>query len=299
MICLLLAALYVLLTTGASEAAAATSTQTLCSTGAGKPVVMPTSTGACAPGQTAVVLANGAALTALQGQVNTLQGQVSSLKTQVSALQATLAGVSRTGATLRFSGMNIDLNNGSGTTTTANGLGNLFIGYNENPGSQTGSHNLIVGDNQTFTAYGGIIGGEGNTLTGPYSVAFGAANKASNFGSSVSGGAGNIASGTESSVSGGLDNAATDSWGAILGGCSNLTGTGTDPNALANCGSQVRPPEVNAVSGGANNTANGGVDSILGGGNNKTGALDSAILGGNTNSVSTNCATFPNTMQSC
>ena len=36
------------------------------------------------------------------------------------------------------------IENGAGTTYGAsNGQGNLIIGYNTNPGTQTGSHNLV------------------------------------------------------------------------------------------------------------------------------------------------------------
>ena len=33
--------------------------------------------------------------------------------------------------------------------------GNLIIGYNESPGTQTGSRNLVIGQGQSFTSYGG------------------------------------------------------------------------------------------------------------------------------------------------
>ncbi len=100
------------------------------------------------------------------------------------------------------------------------------------------------------------------------------------------------------SVSGGERGAATDDSGSISGGCSNLTGTGTNPYAQANCEPGV-VPGVNSVSGGANNTARGSADAILGGANNTALAFDSAILGGTPNTVNTNCGTFPATGQSC
>jgi hypothetical protein len=65
-----------------------------------------------------------------------------------------LQGVSRNGATLMLSGLNLQIVNGSGQTNGhANGMGNLIIGYNEKkPGEpiMTGSHNLIAPGNDLF-----------------------------------------------------------------------------------------------------------------------------------------------------
>src|SRR5581483_4954821 len=56
--------------------------------------------------------------------------------------------------TIRFSGVNVQVVSGSGTTNgTVNGEGNLVLGYDESPGTQTGSHNLILGVGQGFTSY--------------------------------------------------------------------------------------------------------------------------------------------------
>ena len=61
--------------------------------------------------------------------------------------------------TIQFSGVNVQVVNGEGKTATTNGEGNLVIGYDENPRAQTGSHNLILGEEQEFTAYAGIDAG--------------------------------------------------------------------------------------------------------------------------------------------
>ena len=99
------------------------------------------------------MLATGAALSSLQSQITSLQSQVSSLK-------STLAGVTRVGKTLKLTGMNVQVLSGSGSTGGAvNGLGNVIIGYDESPGAQTGSHNLVLGDHQAFSSYGGLIAG--------------------------------------------------------------------------------------------------------------------------------------------
>jgi hypothetical protein len=55
--------------------------------------------------------------------------------------------------------MNVQIVNGQGTTASANGLGNLIIGYDEGTQKRTGSHNLVLGEQQSFTSYAGLIGG--------------------------------------------------------------------------------------------------------------------------------------------
>ncbi len=85
-----------------------------------------------------------------------------------------------------------------------NGTGNLIVGNDEKPGTQTGSNNLMVGSEQSYTAYGSILGGQLNTASGPFSVAFGVGNAATGPDSSIAGGKQNIASGEASSVSGGI-----------------------------------------------------------------------------------------------
>ena len=40
-----------------------------------------------------------------------------------------------------------------------NGKGNLILGYNETPGSQTGSHNVVIGPGHSFSGHGGIVAG--------------------------------------------------------------------------------------------------------------------------------------------
>src|SRR3989440_6631922 len=91
--------------------------------------------------------------------------------------------------TIRFTGVNVQIVSGSGTTNaTVNGAGNLVLGYDESPGTQTGSHNLILGLGQTFTSYGSILGGGNNPATGPYSAALGLGNTASGQYATATGG---------------------------------------------------------------------------------------------------------------
>jgi hypothetical protein len=146
--------------------------------------------------------------------------------------------------TVQFTGANVQIVNGEGKTQSANGEGNLVVGYDEKAGAQTGSHNLILGEEQTFTSFGGILAGKENTITGPFdsviagwknsasgennSVTGGSHNVASasinGAASSVSGGSGNVASGPVATISGGNENTASGSWAFIGGGEKNLAG---------------------------------------------------------------------------
>jgi hypothetical protein len=108
-----------------------------------------------------------------------------------------------------FDGGNVHVRSGSGTTDgTVNGKGNLIVGYNELRGDmtddRTGSHNIIVGRQHSYSNFGGFVGGERNAILGQYStVSAGYANLASQNHSSVSGGRENEAAANFSSISGG------------------------------------------------------------------------------------------------
>jgi len=117
--------------------------------------------------------------------------------------------------TIQFSGMNVQLVNGTKSTgSTPNGVGNLIIGYNElrdesnaqvkcpsDAGTErycnrrTGSHMLVIGESNNYTSHSGIVIGHFNETAGEYS--------------SVSGSGYNIASEKYSSVSAGNYNKAS------------------------------------------------------------------------------------------
>jgi hypothetical protein len=195
-----------------------------------------------------------------------LQARVTTLENEVSALRALLAGVTRNGTTLLLSGMNLQIQSGAGATDAhVNGLGNLIIGYNENPGSQTGSHNLVLGDGQSFTSYGSLVGGQNNTASGPFAAVLGERN---------------AATAATSSVTGGEFNQATAPYASVSGGCSGIAG----PGSIA-----IDPTCINfspglgyfaAVSGGVGNHATGNDAAILGGYVNSASGIESTISGG-------------------
>ena len=171
-----------------------------------------------------------------------------------------------------FSGANVHVRSGSGRTddnNTPTGLGNLIVGYDEQQTeavSRTGSHNLIVGGQHSFTRYGGLAAGAANTLDGVSAFAAGVRNVASGDFSSVTGGAGNQALASADTVSGGTNNTANAGSSSISGGQENMT------TAVGS-----------SVSGGRQNTASGLNASVIGGDTNTAAAEASSISGGQGN----------------
>jgi hypothetical protein len=170
--------------------------------------------------------------------------------------------------TIQFSGVNVQIVNGEGKTASVNSEGNLVIGYDENPfGRQrTGSHNLVVGTEHTYTSYASLVGGQRNWATAPFTFLVGASNTASGEWASVSGGDFSEASGKAASVSGGVSNLASGRRSSVSGGEGN--------GAIG---------EHSAVGGGIQNEASGGASSITGGLRNKATNVDTSVAGGNGN----------------
>lgn len=211
-------------------AASAAEAQTFCVQSSSRNLYLPSSGLSCARGEQSVTMATTADVDALKARVTALEASNTELRTR-------LAGVSRSGSTLLFTGMNLQLVNGLGSTQTINGLGNLIVGYNGvrsplAPRARTGSHNLVVGEDHGYTSFGGIVGGFGNVISGQFATVTGGVHGvASGDVSSVSGGADNIASGEGSSVSGGVANEARGMAASVLGGFENVAG-GRDASVL-------------------------------------------------------------------
>jgi hypothetical protein len=201
--------------------------------------------------------------------------------------------------TLRIEGANLQIVNGTGTTDGAvDGLGNLIVGYNEtgnpNGDDRTGSHNIVTGQANNFSSYGGLVVGSDNIISGKWSsVSGGYHNTASGFAASVSGGKYNEASGYSSSVSGGFYNTAIGSRSSVSGGFDNTTigsqssVSGGKYNTASGYHSSVSGGYTNtaygshsSVSGGALNTASGGLSSVSGGVINEAGGYRSSVSGG-------------------
>lgn len=280
------------------------------------------------------------ALAALQATVSTLQSELAAVQnSQVMALDSYLTVDEETdprGPLVLLAGINLQIVNGAGSTATINGLGNLMIGYDEvntwsfhrcsdgaysdqaecegagevwNITHKNGSHYLVLGSENNYSQYGGLVagyrnfatrayatitGGNLNTAMGEYSsvsggwvnlafgpcssVSGGGANAAEGAYSSLSGGHQGIASGEYSSVSGGNYNYASGDNASISGGRSNeasgwessISG-GSDGDASGRTGS---------VSGGRNNTASGDYSSVGGGNENTASGTNSSVSGG-------------------
>lgn len=123
--------------------------------------------------------------------------------------------------TLQVHGVNLQVVNGSGISSTTNGRGNLIVGYNEKglDTLQTGSHNVVLGTFNAHTEAGGMVAGNGNSISGRYAmVTGGQGNAAVGWATAVHGGEFNTASGSRSSILGGLFNEASGHASTVYGG---------------------------------------------------------------------------------
>jgi hypothetical protein len=217
------------------------------------------------------------------GTTGFTSGELETLKGILPCIRSVKEGIGGK-PTVQFSGCNVQIVNGDGHTESTNGEGNLVVGYDENVGKheQTGSHNLILGEEQTFTSFGGLLAGDENRVTGAFaSVSGGELNTASGERSSVSGGETNTASGERSSVSGGETNTASGEASSVSGGVNNTASgiVSSVSGGLSNTASGYRA----SVSGGGNNTASGERTSVSGGYENQATNLLASVSGGFSN----------------
>jgi hypothetical protein len=167
--------------------------------------------------------------------------------------------------TVQISGANFQIIDGSGTETTLNGTGNLILGYDETPGKQTGSHNLLLGGpSNSYTSYGSIVVGHANTSSNGYA--------------SILGGTENTASGYTSTIVGGRSNKTSANLATVSGGCSNLAGTGT-LTISATC-TETHAGFYASVLGGTGNRASAENATVSGGEFNLASDLLSSVDGG-------------------
>ena len=253
---------------------------------------------------------------AVSAQTSTLQrleAKVAELEAVVLKQQATIDRirrnrvltlqpyVKRQGDTIIFEGVNIQVTNGSGFTNTANGTGNLIIGYDETTASsrfqvpevcsngrfesaeectkndhvwskaqKTGSHNLVVGSGHSYTQSAGVVFGAANAITG--------ANAA------VLGGAGNVSSANVSVVAGGINNIAKAGAAVVSGGEDNVASAGAASVSGGN--NNVASAVTSSISGGTGNQATAKSSSIIGGENNIASGENASITGGSDNVAS-------------
>lgn len=217
--------------------------------------------------------------------------------------------------TIRISGANLQLVSGMRATngyavdsssvdasvTATNGLGNLIIGYDEafpfGANDRTGSHNLVIGKWHTYTSFGGLLGGDTNRVTAPYSTVAGGFNGlASGLRSAVLGGEECQAMGESSAVLGGGYNCASGMHATAAGGAYNLVpgdyahvcaGESNVATGKASCvvgGEQMLASGVTstAVSGFFGEAAGDG-STVVGGENNRATGATAVVLGGSDN----------------
>jgi hypothetical protein len=198
--------------------------------------------------------------------------QLVNLWGRVGALERTLTHVTSVpGAEGRpevvITGANLRLVNGLRATATANGLGNLVVGYNESregANERAGSHNVVVGLGHNYSSFGGLVVGRQNEIRGAFAaVSGGFDNTASGANASVSGGIFNRASGASASVSGGFDNTASANATSVCGGQGN---TASGASAAVSGGQGNTASSANAAIGGGEANTASGFASVVGGG---------------------------------
>lgn len=164
-----------------------------------------------------------------------------------------------TGPNIVFTGANLHVVNGALGRGKVNGLGNLIIGYDEapvnlQPGDRSGSHNLVMGEDNTFTSKG--VGG----------VVFGVNNRLDAFFTSILGGINNTAAG-------GAD------YSVIVGGDSNRV-LYRDAEVVVGGYQNTCFDSFCVAVGGQDNGVDGIASVIVSGGHNTTIVDSYCILGG-------------------
>lgn len=221
-------------------------------------------------------------------EVFRIDALIDTLQTSLSRIDAVLAGVSRRGSTLLLTGINLQLVNGSGSTDSTNGLGNLILGYNGGDPTildRNGSHNLVIGDGHSYTAgaSGGIVAGLFNTISGESTSILGGSLNVNNGIRSV------IVSGNENEIPFGVPTVPFSSPSVILSGEGNSATEG----GIVLSGNRNDADDAGAVViSGSFNSAAGGV--IVDGVNNVIRSNGSAvILSGRGNELTDLGTTFP------
>ncbi len=226
-------------------------------------------------------------ITALQTQVLNLQSELAEVQSHVVVGLNDYVIVDDTAHTVNISGANLQVTNGLDANPdnwlgqeSTNGLGNLIIGYNEltginNTHIRTGSHNLVIGPDHSYSGYGNIIGGLSNTVNGKYSACIGSYESHLDWGLTnvILGGRDSHMSGTDGSV--------------LIGGEANSLGTDSTESrysvVMGGRFNHIEAGYANVISGGISNKTQLDQDNrtILGGvGNTQLGGYGSTIVGG-------------------
>ena len=251
-----------------------------------------------------------------------LRDQIKDLKAALAAsvaLKDTLSIETVNGVrTVRFTGVNLQIVNGTNNTEIVNGSGNLIVGYDEantttktvcslatdvNGNSlttesnclaaggtvavrqKTGSHNLVMGSQNSYSSAGGIVAGSGNFITALYASNLGGTGNfaSGRFAVNVAG-TGNHPSGSTSATLAGTNNTASGPNASVSGGSSNIaSSTGTTVSGGSR--NAASGPQSN-VTGGIRNESSGPFSHVSGGGNNVSSGATSTVAGGSANDAS-------------
>jgi hypothetical protein len=167
--------------------------------------------------------------------------EITALMQRLVDAEGRLVFVTVEGSDMFITGANLHIRNGleatngnpadprasSPAATLVNGLGNLIVGYNAPGGisgetSRQGSHNLVIGDFNYYSSFGGIVAGRDNVTLAPYASTLGGrSNRAEAVFSAVVGGAFNVTDGNTTAVLGGNANRASDIDATVCGGNAN------------------------------------------------------------------------------
>jgi hypothetical protein len=249
-----------------------------------------------------------AAVVALQAENAAQQAVIADLQSRLSAVEAntalqmdgyvivdnnTINGAP--GPHVIFQGVNVHIQNGEGSTrSSGGGLGNLIVGYNEEPrtlepGERGGSHNLILGRTHKYLAAGGIANGWGAELRANAAVALAADENVIDRSYSASiGGWGNHIINRGVTI-GGRDNTIYGNRSVIVGGQNNTTGeidTTLGLYATIVGGLEhIATGDYSNISGGYDNHAVGDYSAISGGVSSSTHGAYSAFSGGSSDVI--------------
>jgi len=204
-----------------------------------------------------------------------------------------------------FSGINLQVVNGTGDQFTLNGRGNLTVGYTSprtfgdpicSDGAfltqsdcesnrkiwgmhhTSGSHNLLLGTGNSYSNQGAIIGGSHNAVNAPSSSILGGwGNVAGAIVTSILGGGHNTAIKEGATMSGGLNNRGEGFYSSLGGGVFNTT---NGDHSVVSAGAHNQTTGAfSTVSGGTGNLASGDYAVVSGGGSNTASGVGSSVTG--------------------
>lgn len=202
-----------------------------------------------------------------QGVTLTCEADCQLLLPRVEAVEQLLAHLEVQGNNLVLSGMNFQVVNGSGATDgNVNGTGNIIIGYDEagNNDEKSGSHNLVIGMEHSYSSFGGLVAGGDNEISGDgASVVGGTRHRVSGAYASIAGGFRNEARGETASIAGGEDNRVDGRSSVVSGGQGNFAGT--QSAAVAGGSDNAALGQASTVGGGRSRVASSSYDWQAGG----------------------------------